>query len=396
MYSKSNTVLQLPDGRKLTVKKGNIALEEVDVIVNSANGGLVHSRGVAGSLNKASRGELQRHSLRYIEDHGGIPVGEACLTKGGGLLKCKYVVHAVGPKAATHYPDPEASERISSAVRRSLEEAQEKGTTSIAFPPISARIFGDRIEAPAQTLLDAILKYKYPENKSILRDIRIVNIDQPTHACFANLLAQKRAEMEKEKKAVDQEASSATTTTTTTTTTVVPSSSATTPSTVVPSTSASTQTTAVPSSVSPAQSITPEVPPTTASTAPTPPIVAPSTSASTQTIAVPSSGSPAQSITPKVPLTTASTAPTPPIVAPSSGGLAPGTFTSPTPSTSAAAITSAPILPGDTSYSPSTSKLRNLQIPSKYQQPLPSHMVPSRVIAPLAAPETYGMCFNIV
>ena len=37
IYPESNAELQLPEGRKLTLKKDNIALEEVDVIVNSAN-----------------------------------------------------------------------------------------------------------------------------------------------------------------------------------------------------------------------------------------------------------------------------------------------------------------------------------------------------------------------
>ena len=62
----SSEVLEISEGRKLTVKRGNIVDEDVDAIVNGANERLDHAAGVAGALNKATGGELQRISNVYI------------------------------------------------------------------------------------------------------------------------------------------------------------------------------------------------------------------------------------------------------------------------------------------------------------------------------------------
>ena len=165
------------------------------MIVNAANSHLAHGGGVAYALNEASKGELQEHSRQYIICHGIVPTGGACVTKGGGSLQCKYVVHAVGPQASRDLSDGDAAEYISSAISTSLMEAQKLGTVSIAFPAISTGIFGIRCEVSAEAILDAILRYNYPQDRNILKDIRIVIIDQKTHICFARMVAQKRYEM---------------------------------------------------------------------------------------------------------------------------------------------------------------------------------------------------------
>ena len=67
----------------LTVKRSDIVSENVDVIVNAANKQLEHMTGVAGALNKASKGELQKHSRVYINQKGLVPVGGVAITRGG-------------------------------------------------------------------------------------------------------------------------------------------------------------------------------------------------------------------------------------------------------------------------------------------------------------------------
>ena len=58
--------MSLINGCTLTVKRSDIVSENVDVIINAANEQLEHMGGVAGSSNKARKGELLKHSRVYI------------------------------------------------------------------------------------------------------------------------------------------------------------------------------------------------------------------------------------------------------------------------------------------------------------------------------------------
>ena len=193
LYPESNTELQLPQGRTLTLKRGNIATENVHVIVNAANCQLQHGGGVAGALDRASGGQLQIYSNQYIaQKRRGQPlrVGRACMTRGGGALKCLYVVHAVGPQADPTLTDANASRLISAAITRSLQQAELIHPSSIAFPALSCGIYRINGDLAARAILNAILDYVYPPEAAVLRDIRIVILDQATHDQFAQVMTE--------------------------------------------------------------------------------------------------------------------------------------------------------------------------------------------------------------
>ena len=76
-YSAS-MVITLPSQRKLTLKKANIVKEKANILVNAANGRLLHGGGVAGALDAASHGKLQKYCNQYMEQNRKgveIPVG---------------------------------------------------------------------------------------------------------------------------------------------------------------------------------------------------------------------------------------------------------------------------------------------------------------------------------
>lgn len=70
--------------RVLTLKQSNIVDEEADVIVNAANEQLLHRAGVAGVLNHASAGRLQKVSDAYIAACGPLQMGAVAVTASGG------------------------------------------------------------------------------------------------------------------------------------------------------------------------------------------------------------------------------------------------------------------------------------------------------------------------
>ena len=165
--------------------------ENAHVIVNAANGQLNHGAGVAGALNTASGGQLQIYSNQYIARLGReLRDGETCTTPGGGALRCRNVVHAVGPRASPTLTDARASQLISDAITRSLREAELVNAASIAIPALSCGIFGIRRELSAGAILNAILNYAYPVNARILSDMRIVIIDQATYDSFAQVMTE--------------------------------------------------------------------------------------------------------------------------------------------------------------------------------------------------------------
>ena len=69
----------------------------VDAIVNPANERLEHVGGAALAICNAGGEVIINESAKYINEHGRLPTGRAIVTK-PGYLKCKAVIHAVGPR----------------------------------------------------------------------------------------------------------------------------------------------------------------------------------------------------------------------------------------------------------------------------------------------------------
>ena len=71
---------------------------------------------------------------------GGCRTGEAKITK-GYKLPAKFVIHTVGPIYCEHSA-AEAEELLTACYENSLELAREKGLRTVAFPLISAGVYG--------------------------------------------------------------------------------------------------------------------------------------------------------------------------------------------------------------------------------------------------------------
>lgn len=120
----------------ISIQKKSITELEVDAIVNAANSELQHGGGVCGAIfGAAGPRELQA----ACDKIGGCKTGDAVITP-GFRLPSKYVIHAVGP--IWHGGERGEPEQLYSAYKRSLEVAKDNGLHSIAFPLISAGIYG--------------------------------------------------------------------------------------------------------------------------------------------------------------------------------------------------------------------------------------------------------------
>uniref|UniRef100_A0A7N6BPQ8 Poly [ADP-ribose] polymerase n=1 Tax=Anabas testudineus TaxID=64144 RepID=A0A7N6BPQ8_ANATE len=86
----------LCDGLQVLVSQGDITKQEADALVNAANEDLDHGGGVAAALSKAGGPEVQKESKALVKQTGKIATGDVVVTT-GGKLKCKKLLHAVGP-----------------------------------------------------------------------------------------------------------------------------------------------------------------------------------------------------------------------------------------------------------------------------------------------------------
>ncbi len=115
---------------------GDITTCPVDAIVNAANSRMRGGGGVDGAIHRAGgRAVLDDCVARFPH---GLATGDAGWTTAGDL-PARWVIHTVGPNYNAGQRDRSLLE---SCYRRALEVADELGVRSIAFPLISAGIYG--------------------------------------------------------------------------------------------------------------------------------------------------------------------------------------------------------------------------------------------------------------
>jgi O-acetyl-ADP-ribose deacetylase (regulator of RNase III) len=175
----------LPSGQRIILLQGDITQEQVDAIVNAANEWLQHGGGVAGAIVRAGGEVIQEESNRI----GRVPTGSAAVT-GAGRLPARFVIHAVGPIWNNHPPE-EADRLLASAVRSSLQKADELRLSSIAFPAISAGIYGFPKERCAKVMMDTIEEYFSQHANSGVSEVRLVLFDAPTVQAFEQEFAKR-------------------------------------------------------------------------------------------------------------------------------------------------------------------------------------------------------------
>lgn len=135
---------------RLTLVEGDITTQHVDAVVNAASRRMRGGLGVDGAIHAAGGPEVLEDCKRRFPD--GLATGAAGWTT-AGRLPARWVIHVVGP-------DYSAGERdrslLTSCYSGALAVADELGARTVAFPLVSAGIYGwprdDAIRAAVETL----------------------------------------------------------------------------------------------------------------------------------------------------------------------------------------------------------------------------------------------------
>jgi O-acetyl-ADP-ribose deacetylase len=125
---------------RITLVRGDITTQDVDAVVNAANSGLLGGGGVDGAIHRAGGPAILEacQELRATTLPDGLPTGQAVATTAGNL-PARHVIHTVGPVYAKR---EDRSDLLASAYRESLRVADEIGARTVAFPAVSAGIYG--------------------------------------------------------------------------------------------------------------------------------------------------------------------------------------------------------------------------------------------------------------
>ena len=176
---------------QLSLVRGDILKEVVDVIVNPANSKLDHSSGLAKAIADAGGSQIQRESTRYVIENGEVNEGEAiCLSP--GLLSFKKLIHSVGPRWMGG--ENERDVQLYTAVRNSLCVANRENLHSIAFPAIGTGQHAVPVSVCAEESHRAVKKFYIDHPSACVRDIRFVLYTEPDAKeflkCFEQLFSQ--------------------------------------------------------------------------------------------------------------------------------------------------------------------------------------------------------------
>jgi O-acetyl-ADP-ribose deacetylase (regulator of RNase III) len=155
---------------EVTVVRGDISAQEVDAVVNAANRAMRGGAGVDGAIHRAGGPAVLEDCRRRFPV--GLATGDAGWTT-AGQMRAQWVIHVVGPN---HTAGQRDRSLLTSCYSRALAVADELGARTVAFPLVSAGVYGwpkdDAIAAAVDTLRSA---------PTSVTEARLVAFDQATY-----------------------------------------------------------------------------------------------------------------------------------------------------------------------------------------------------------------------
>jgi len=167
---------------RITLVEGDITREPADAIVNAANSSLLGGGGVDGAIHRRGGPAIlaECRSLRAGRFLDGLPTGRAVATTAGDL-PARWVIHTVGPVYSRR---EDRSQLLASCYTESLRVADELGAEVVAFPAVSAGIYGWPARDAARIALGTVR-----DTDTAVREARFVLFGPEMYGVFVAALA---------------------------------------------------------------------------------------------------------------------------------------------------------------------------------------------------------------
>jgi O-acetyl-ADP-ribose deacetylase len=162
---------------RITAVQGDITAQEVDAVVNAANTAMRGGGGVDGAIHRAGGPAILEDCVRRFPD--GRATGDAGWTTAGDL-PARWVIHVVGPDRTAGQTDRGL---LLSCYARALEVADGLGARTVAFPLVSAGVYG----WPKDDAIACALEVFRAASTSV-EEARIVAYDAATYELVAAAL----------------------------------------------------------------------------------------------------------------------------------------------------------------------------------------------------------------
>jgi O-acetyl-ADP-ribose deacetylase (regulator of RNase III) len=165
---------------------GDITTQRVDAIVNAANSSLLGGGGVDGAIHRAAGPRLLEacRELRGARLPDGLPVGAAVATPAFDL-PARWVIHTVGPNRHAGQTDPGL---LVSCFKTSLDVAAGLSAATVAFPAISAGVYGWDLREVARLAVGAVRNWALTHDEATVGLVRFVLFSDSALAAFAAAL----------------------------------------------------------------------------------------------------------------------------------------------------------------------------------------------------------------
>ncbi|WP_214402708.1 O-acetyl-ADP-ribose deacetylase [Pseudonocardia lacus] len=162
---------------EIALVRGDITEADVDAVVNAANSSLLGGGGVDGAIHRRGGPQILAacRELRATTLPDGLPTGRAVATT-AGRLPARWVIHTVGP---VHAKREDRSHLLASCYRESLRVADELGARSVAFPAISAGVYGWPMDDAARIAVTTVR-----ETPTNVAEVRFVLFDDAALRAF--------------------------------------------------------------------------------------------------------------------------------------------------------------------------------------------------------------------
>ena len=162
---------------------GDITEADVDVIVNAANPGLLGGGGVDGAIHRAAGPQVLaecRAIVAQLPEHR-LSRGQAVATT-AGRLPARWIVHTAGPIWSA---SQDRSGVLRSCYAESLRVADGLGARSVAFPAISAGVYGWPVDDAARQAVAGVRGASLEH----VTDVVFVLFSEPVLAAFETALS---------------------------------------------------------------------------------------------------------------------------------------------------------------------------------------------------------------